>query len=252
MGAYWPTAMSQLYFQSLAALGLVVNFSKTYRSPTGLIFVEELFKLGRPRTLSAQEEPPAPPAHQGPIAITLWDWVRQELGDPSERKYIKATWFVRPRLSAITMAKRFERGDDTTPLWQVLPAVDCEQSSLATEPWRKARVRAIIQSLHGATIKRMADTGLPLHWPKSLGGWGFSGKQEAPAHFRKAAAHILHGVAEPDVELNRMAQIHVQGALPPLVKRTLKRALDVMEGQTDTKEDGAVYESLKVATKKVT
>jgi hypothetical protein len=231
MGAYWPIPCTQLYFDALESYGLKVNFKKTYRSPNGLIFVEELFKLGSVRQERPSEEESPPPLPGRPQTNQVWLWIEVELRrrGVTTRSYQKVAVVTRPRLSAILFAKKFgQKGDDVSPLWQILPRVACEQVGLAREPWRQKRVLEVVKRVHRKVITSMEKTGLPLHWPKCLGGWGLPGRQGASTKFRKVAASILYG-KDPTGTMRTLSRAHLHGGLPDLVRRPFDRAMDLIE-----------------------
>ena len=240
MGAYWPIPCTQLYFDALESYGLKVNFKKTYRSPNGLVFVEELFKLGPVQKEKPSEEESPPPLPGHPQTNQVWTWIEVELRrrGVTTRSYQKVAVIVRPRLSAILFAKRFgQKGDDVSPLWQILPRVACEQVGLATEPWRQKRVLEVVKRVHRKVVTSMEKTGLPLHWPKCLGGWGMPGRQVASTRFRKVAASILYG-KDPTETMRTLSRAHLHGGLPELVRRPFERAMDQIENH---QEDGKNY-----------
>jgi hypothetical protein len=68
----------------------------------------------------------------------------------------------------------------------------------------------------------MENSGVPLYFPQSLGGWGFPGKQGAPLAFRKAAAVSVTGNTEL---VKRFSNIFLTSCAPNRLRKRLKAAL---------------------------
>jgi hypothetical protein len=184
MAAAWLQPMTEKYFTNLKNAGLVVNKKKTFRSKTGLIFVEKLFLLS-PK-IKVEKLPPLPTGHTGQFA---------------EAKHIKSDDTIshriisrlkRPTLSAISQARRHGGGpsDDTVPAWATLGQTISEEMEECNA--RQAKLLPVIaEYLHPDTYRIWRQSGIPLHWPRFLGGWGLPGKPSAPDTWLKAAALMV-------------------------------------------------------------
>jgi hypothetical protein len=185
MAAAWTTTMTETYFQNLKRAGLVVNQKKTFRSKTGLIFVEKLFKLSpKIKVEKFTALPTAPAAQCKTQSCAVW---------VSEDKLYHrlVSRIPRPTLSALSQARRHgQPGDDTIPSWATLAQTISEELKECTPAQRK-QIIPLCQDLHPEAFRIWNQSGLPLHWPRFLGGWGLPGRQEAPPLFRKAAAVLI-------------------------------------------------------------
>jgi hypothetical protein len=230
MAAYWPKPVSELYISHLHVnCGLKVNRKKTFRSVTGCIFVERCFRID-PKVYRMVIDTPEPPPKRTPEAPTLWDYIEVQLIGAKgsvTRNYVKLQQLVSPQMSAFVLAKRDSADNkDRMPDFAILPDVVSEQYARAKEGWKKNRLLGLIKTFHGDTIKKMKAQGLPLSWPKALGGWGFPGPQTASTEFRKAAAVIL--TKEADQAKADMFEISTSVAisqLPKNMKQRVKRIL---------------------------
>ena len=236
MAAYWPEKVSVLYMNHLhATCGLKVNKRKTFRSPTGCIFVERCFELDPKVYYRKATE--VEPTKKHPYNLTLWDVI---MPDVLRRKgrveipYRKLRQIVRPQLSALSLAKKNDNGsqDDVKPDWMILPDVYKEQYGRADTRWRKERVMELLRLLHPSTVKMMEASGIPLAWPRELGGYGFPGRNTAPTFYKKAAAVLL--TMQPrqfKIEISKLTSMWTTVALPPKQRKQLGRILTQIESQ---------------------
>jgi hypothetical protein len=185
--AAWTSRHEEFYFETIADLGLVLNEHKTFSSKrtlegitskkNGLVFVERLFVATLPEKVKVTSKRDAVArAMLGPMAI------REPV----------LTVLHRPTLSAVLSAKSTGATEEEVPLHYKLGPI-LTQEALKCNKIRTGILCDIASNAHSQVVGRMRKTGVPLHWPIDLGGWGFPGKQEAPPHWRKAAATILVG-----------------------------------------------------------
>jgi hypothetical protein len=153
MAAVWSKGKTDAYFCNLESVGLVVNREKSFRSPDALVFVEKLFYQKR-------VDQPAIPA--GRLVF-----------------------------SALTRAKASRT---SAPSWATLGQVinDC-LTQAAGKRWLRLAIWDTARTLHPEAFSVWEKSGRPVHWPKSLGGWGILNPEDpsklvAPPNVRKAAA----------------------------------------------------------------
>jgi len=208
-GAAWTRAHEGEYFKAIGNLGLVLNVHKTFSSQrtsngsetdqlNGLVFVERLFLVRKT---------------DAPVGVNKWvdpitnKFVSRGNGLPvtsdNERILPTITAVQRPTLSAIVAAKPTGATADEVPIYYKLGPI------LTQEARKCNRVQTevlcdIAKIAHAQVVKRMVRTNVPLHWPIDLGGWGFPGKQEATALWRKAAASVLIGAVIFKISLKRI------------------------------------------------
>jgi hypothetical protein len=251
LGAIWEPERTELYFRKLTDVGLVVNKSKSYRSRSlRVIFVERLFTVGKIIELKKQAteaEILADPR----IRNTLFSWIAVALGKANGKEelthnltyqsYRSVSLVPRVKMSALALSKRSGRRDDEdkAPAWVVLPDVYTEQLRNAVGSWRKARMLDLLPVLHPKTYRMYKQSGIPLSWPKELGGWGFPGKQHANDRWRKAAASILTH-SDAYAMLNDLSAIHIVEGLPENIRTRVKRGMEYVEEYCVPTEDSAV------------
>jgi hypothetical protein len=229
MAAYWHRDASQRYKDNLASTGLLLNDKKTFRSSTGIIFVEKLFKIDKivEETRLLHKDPESPKVFN-PSRATVWDYIKQKCRDGRGafevcEKYAHVRRVDRIQLSAISLAKRYAGSDsDKTPAWQALPEILQEQArKVGLEEWRIERAMEVARYLHPDAFRILKQSGMPLHWPKELGGWGLPGKPDAPIKFRKAAAIILTNAEDArDATLQQIVAVHATSSLPEIASKT--------------------------------
>jgi hypothetical protein len=229
MAAYWHRDASQRYKDNLASTGLLLNDKKTFRSSTGIIFVEKLFKIDKivEETRLLHEDPESPKVFN-PSRATVWDYIKQKCRDGRgvlkvTERYAHVRRVDRIQLSAVSLAKRYAGSDsDKTPAWQALPEILQEQArKVGLETWRIERAMEVARYLHPDAFRILNRSGMPLHWPKELGGWGLPGKPDAPIKFRKAAAIILTNAEDArDATLQQIVAVHATSNLPEIASKT--------------------------------
>lgn len=258
--AAWTIRHSEEYFNALASVGLKRNTNKEFRSSQGGVFVEKAFGV---RTVSKQVTNHLLKELSSPQP-TLWDFVKVKLPLKENQKahqqtiiYKKITYVTRPLLSAITLAKAFARAGNVRPNSQqqdapafltLGPCLTTEWSQ-CTEPWRKAAVLTIARRIHAKVWKAMENSGVPLHYPRSLGGWGIPGKPEAPRRFRKAAAVILLGQRQLQ---DKLQAVFLCSKAPPYLRKKIKKGLDTIQSWPERFNPSAVVRDLEEATKDYT
>jgi hypothetical protein len=231
LGAAWTEKAQKAYYDMLFRVDLRLNAYKTYESRTGLVFVERLFVLSHPTSQPGEKalvpvlDPQSEEGRklQAQRRLTsrtdgddheLWSWIRLELVNKLEREgkmapdpmFSKFRIVPRPKLSALIAAKRRgnERQDEQKPHYLSLAGTIAHEYDLCAEPWRKEAALSVARTVHHKIFAMWSNSGLPLHWPTELGGWGLPGKQTAPPLFRKAAAAILTGQDKLGQEIARM------------------------------------------------
>jgi hypothetical protein len=75
-----------------------------------------------------------------------------------------------------------------------------------------------------------AQTGMPLHWPQALGGWGLPGLPQAPNIYKKAAAVALAG-DWPFVK--QMRQVFILQGAPESSRNKLQLALERLDSEDE-------------------
>jgi hypothetical protein len=184
MSAAWTRSMSEEYFRNLERAGLRVNKKKTFRSTSATIFVEKLFVLSK--KLKVERLPAIP---QGSAALFGKPTLVPDSSDILHHRIISR--MKRPTLSALAQARRHASpGDDTMPSWATLAQTLSEEMKECSPAQAKLLLPAA-RSLHPDAFRMWHQSGLPLHWPHYLGGWGLPGKPDAPSSFRKAAAVLI-------------------------------------------------------------
>jgi hypothetical protein len=237
MGAYWTPECTERYYKHLANAGLVVNQYKTYRSKTGMIFVEKLFKIAN--TKREVEEKVSLP-HNSILSFLS----RAQLKKLTSTVHVKKIVSIpRPTLSAVVLAKKdireVKKADDT-PDWVVLPGVLRNEYEKITEPWRREALMCAAKSIHVKAFRIYKNSGLPLYWPKQLGGWGLPGKPRADTSFRRAAAVIL--TSESGVEVQRqLVTSQLTSNLSPFLKKKIKLVLSQIQEQTESYKKSKMY-----------
>jgi len=235
--AAWTTGAQRTYYRVLDELGLKLNPTKTYESATGAVFVEELYSFKRVGDVSVNIPQPEL-TRSRPGRPTLFDFiplhVRQKIGvkEPDMYRkigYMQSRWHQRPTLSAILLAKRdgmVPRGEERMPIHLLLGDLLTGEWEASRKPWRKDAVMRLAFHKHRVPLLNMKKSGVPLYWPKSLGGWGLPGKQSAPRQFRKAAAVILNGRREIQKDFATIFKI---ATAPDFLRRRLRKQLKAVE-----------------------
>jgi len=235
MAAYWHKKASARYKDNLAATGLLLNDRKTFRSDRGIIFVEKLFVIDKITEEKTPFGEPESPTTFNAARATIWDYIKQECRDTKVleacQSYAHVRRVDRVQLSAVSLAKRYAGSDsDTTPAWQALPDVLQEQAQKAgLEEWRVERAVEVARNLHPSAFRMLERSGLPLHWPKELGGWGLPGKPSAPIEFRKAAAVILTNAADArDTVIQSIITAHAVSGLPEIATKIAREGRQLL------------------------
>jgi hypothetical protein len=246
MGAAWTRQASDRYLQNIKDAGLVPNVQKSFRSPTGLIFVERLIVK---ETARVQKLPPLPTRPGEKAAIPE---------DPDFLVHQRTSIVRRPTMSAIAAAKNMMAEKSTAPLWLSLPATLREEYAKASPRWRKDRVLQVARKLHPNVFRMYDGSKMPLHWPQALGGWGLPGPPDAPRTYRKAAASILNG---NDDLLKNLSNAFLLSGAPEHARKHIDLLLSEIpernsEGKTPTnpyiRTAGAADEEIDEKEKSVT
>jgi len=225
--AAWTVRHTQEYHRQLLEVGLVANTSKEYRSTTGAVFVEKLFRLKR-----CSQTMVIPLKRHRVETNNLWEWIKVQIPNTATTKrktvFYKVFQVQRPLLSAVVQAKRHarnssgKRNNQDVPQHFTLGPCIAEESDKCTEPWRKTALLQFAKQVHAKLVNSMERSGVPLHFPQSLGGWGFPGKQGAPVAFRKAAAVSATGNTEL---VKRFSNIFLTSSAPNRLRKQLKAGL---------------------------
>jgi hypothetical protein len=225
--AAWTRRHTHVYHEELLAVGLVANKAKEYRSTRGAVFVEKLFRL---RECTITEKIPLKSLRRE--TNNLWEWIKVRLPKSASVKrkfrFFKVHQVQRPLLSAVVQAKRSarnssgKRNNQDVPQHFTLGPCISDESDKCSEPWRKAALMKFTRQIHARLIHSMENSGVPLYFPQSLGGWGFPGKQGAPLAFRKAAAVSVTGNTEL---VKRFSNIFLTSCAPNRLRKRLKAAL---------------------------
>jgi hypothetical protein len=94
-------------------------------------------------------------------------------------------------------------------------------------------------------IKAMKNSGIPLHFPRSLGGWGLPGKPEAPIRFRKAAASILIGQSQLQ---ERLHAVFLCSKAPPYLRKKIRKGLNTIQAWPERFSPSAVPRDIEDVT----
>jgi len=245
MIAAWTTTKQRTYYENLEKLGLVLNRYKTYESPTGGVFIEELYQVSdRTRwikipTGSKGTRPVTPPARI--LRQTIGKVLEIESSDRRQLTFRVVSHTVRPKLSAILQAKRsgMNPQDDHVPPHLSLPAIITAEAAKTSLGWRKQAIDTIMRIAHKGTISNMEKSGVPLYWPRELGGWGLpppKGKPVAPAKFRKAAASILNGQSQLRRDYMRVFQL---ARAPKHLRKIIRDQLTIVDNLPERLSDEA-------------
>jgi hypothetical protein len=243
MAAAWPRPVTDLYFNQLEnRLGLKISRKKTYLSPFGFIFVEKLFLVTGTMEVSSKDRP-----QKGvKTRLTLMEFLPPHLQGDEKISIETVEILPRPLMSAIVLAKQWgQKLDEKAPEWKKLPSIHNGEYLNAQKDWQKERIFPIMERIHPKPIRMLRGTQLPLHWPVALGGWGFYGKQNAPAVFRKAAAKVLTMSPEKRDEIyQEMHQIHATNGLDKLLKNTIVRTMKTLNVMAPN-QDAEMYRNTK-------
>jgi hypothetical protein len=204
--AAWKVQNSELYFKNLALCGLVLNQRKTLRSRSGVVLCEELYRLGPFKTVESAVKSHrlaeyAVHGHMSPHRGTMYEAFVVAMNKTKRNWKLNIATIQkiqRVRLSALVSAKRTDnrgRSMQTTSLLENAQAVGPLLTQLLQGVKESVARRAVKvhRASNPALWASLERSGLPLYWPRELGGWGIPGKQYAPAKFRKAAAVFLTG-----------------------------------------------------------
>jgi hypothetical protein len=165
--AFWKPEMTVKYYSNIADVGLLLNPSKQGISPDTFMFSEILLNFRTKRELN--------PNGKLKSASTC------------------CTPVDRIPLSRITLAKvaRDKKGSvKGTNIESIAETVNTIYRTFKGFR-KKALLRSVYQYCH-KEITRTEREGIPLYWPKPLGGVGFEDEEpRAPVLFRKAAAVVL-------------------------------------------------------------
>jgi hypothetical protein len=144
------------YLRNLSDLGLKINLTKTHKSKTGGVFCGKFVTLDN------------------------------ELG--------RFVTIRTPKMSAILLAKREGlRGQASKVPTEVAlgPALRAELVGVDRET--KERVSKTVNWYHSKMLFKMRKTGIPLCWPRALGGYDMPGRAVASEFWRKASANHISG-----------------------------------------------------------
>jgi hypothetical protein len=259
--AAWTSEFSETYFDVLKLIGLKRNVNKEYRSKLGGVFIEKAFTV---RKHIGEELPQPPETDSKPGEVSLWAYIKLKFNNneyykPSIRrqKYMKIHYIQRPLLSAIVLAKAFARagmvrpskGQEDAPAFLTLGPCLTKEWNMSSEPWRKAAVIHVAMKIHRRVISRMEKSGIPLFYPRSLGGWGLPGKQVAPSRFRKASAAILNGQGELQ---KKLSNIFLFSKAPAYLRKKLNKGLKAIQDYPERFSPSAKPMTLQEASRDYT
>jgi hypothetical protein len=234
--AAWTSKHESEYFDTIDRLGLKLNEHKTFsskRSPSGitnslngLVFVERLFLVRKPLDRVYNRW------------LNLHNTPEDKLSEAellfSKTEPTPTVWVVhRPTLSAILAAKPTGATADEVPIFYKLGPI-LTQEALKCNALETEIICELGKTAHSSVVRRMRKTNVPIHWPIDLGGWGFPGKQEAPAKWRKAAASILIGAT--DLQSKLKANFALSKA-PGHLRKTLRTQNKLIESFTKVDPD---------------
>lgn len=231
--AAWTKTHTAMYREYLSHVGLVENKKKAFLSAYGCIFVEKLFRRSKLMKRVYEKETKSKDNDTPATETTLWHYIQSRLRISSTevvKTYHKVLYVQRPLLSAIVQAKRFARKgmvrpgrhQEDTPIHLTLGKCLTNESDRCSEPWRKAALLRVAESVHRTPLKAMRNSKVPLYWPTALGGWGLPGKQAAPVAFRKAAAVSLTG---NETLMKSFSNIFITSAAPDRLRKRLKSGI---------------------------
>jgi hypothetical protein len=227
MASAWPKPVTKLYFDQLEnRLGLKISYKKTYLSPFGFIFVEKLFLVTGTMEVSSKDRP----QKNVKTRLTLMEFLPPHLKGDEKISIETIDVLTRPLMSAITLAKQWgQKIDEKAPEWKKLPSIHNGEYLNAKKDWQKERIFPIMERIHPKPIRMLRGTQMPIHWPTVLGGWGFYGKQNAPAVFRKAAAKVLTMSPEKRNDFfQEMHHLHSTNGVDELLKKTIVRTMKTL------------------------
>ena len=226
--AAWSVQKSEQYLYNIEYLGLKPNVSKSMRSKHGVVLCEELYTVSRTPL-------------RGNVKIfedrTLWAFVlaaapSSEGQEKALDQQIEVRHVKRVKLSALMRAKGVTRRNDG--LLRQLSDIESQAASLGPQLEEefsgasKATIRAALEvsrlALPGLW-RSMEQSGLPLHWPQKLGGWGIPGPQDAPPLFRKAAAVLLLSGERAKRDIRKLTAAFSLGLLNPMQRSAVQTAL---------------------------
>jgi hypothetical protein len=118
-------------------------------------------------------------------------------------------------------------GQEDAPAYLTLGPILTREYEEATEPWRKSAILTIAKQMHRNVIMRMERSGIPLHFPMMLGGWGLPGKPSAPPKFRKLAAIVLNGQSSIASKLHA---VFLTSKAPKGLRQKIRKGLDTIQG----------------------
>lgn len=198
------------YTNNLGNLGLKINLTKSHKSRTGGVFCGKYVYLKE--------------ATENVIPGLEID------GKPAVVKtYHKVQKISTIKMSAVLMARRAGEREEAqkVPLAVALgPALRSEFVGLSKEV--KKRTMKTVRWFHASVLARMRKTGVPIYWPRQLGGFDLPGKPTATDEWRKASAAYMSGTVgksgnpegwgtlltlSPATELHEHAQKMVQHLL---------------------------------------
>jgi hypothetical protein len=212
--AFWKPEMTAKYYSYIADVGLLLNPDKQGISPSTFMFSEILLNFR----------------------------VQKELNPTGKLKSAETRCNPVDRipLSRITLAKVARDKKGSVKGTNIESIAETVNTIFRT--FKGFRKQALLRSVYQYCHKEIARTereGIPLYWPKPLGGVGFEDKEPyAPVLFRKAAAVILsRNNAITLTELTKVASAW-EKAIPSRSGRAsllaCKRASDFAQAVTTT------------------
>jgi hypothetical protein len=207
---YGTGPVLESYMHNLLDAGLLLNPSKQFRDPLSTVFTEERYGLI---------------VKDGKTAFQRLRSVRA-----STIVYAKGRRNDGARIAGLQ--------PDYIRIGAVFRNVD---ESLGNGRHKRTAF-ALLRVFHLSVLKRIQKAGIPLYWPRSLGGAGIVGKPwVAPRHFRTAAAVILtkedKEVRKHTLELRWLWQSQMPSPLANVVSQQQKQVMQKYETSRDIIHD---------------
>jgi hypothetical protein len=207
---YGTGPVLESYMHNLLDAGLLLNPSKQFRDPLSTVFTEERYEL----------------------LVKNGKTVFQRL------RSVRASTIVYAKGRRNDGARIAGLQPDYVRIGAVFRNVD---ESIGNGRHKRTAF-ALLRVFHLSVLKRIQKVGIPLYWPRSLGGAGIVGKPwVAPRHFRTAAAVILtkedKEVRKHTLELRWLWQSHMPSPLANVVSQQQKQVIQKYETSRDIIHD---------------
>jgi hypothetical protein len=194
---YGTKEVNEGFMNLLNDAGLLINPSKQFLDPESTVFTEERYKLFESKGITKLRR----------------------------LKTIRASTIV----SAKLRRSDGSRSDAVQPDYIRIGAVFSNVEENSNGRHRRTAL-SLLRVFHHKVIKQIADAGIPLYWPRGLGGAGLRGRKWfAPQIFRKAAAVILTKdtaeVRKHTLELRWLWQNRMPSKLADVVSNATKKVI---------------------------